>query len=233
MKTDFLSLHGFSPEVRHLGFEQRVRLVRIETFFGHAAGNMAGIAIATLLFAYILFTAGVATPVWFGWASFVLAVTAALAVFDHRIKQRGLTQENAPGFLRQRVIFGVVVGLSCASGALLVPLEASMFAHACAVMLCITIMTVLTLAYAVVPAYYLALSVGAMLPPGGALSGAWRHDRRLIISGLVGCLLDFDRRCPAQGAGQHPLDDSGHRSQHAPERRNARAPAHRYGAARE
>lgn len=167
MKTDFLSLHGFSAEVRHLSFEQRVRLVRIETFFGHAAGNMSGIAIATLLFAYILFTAGVATPVWFGWAAFVLTVTAALAVFDYRIKQRGLTQENAPGVLRQRVVFGVVVGLSCALGALLVPLEASMFAHACAVMLCMNIMTVLTLAYAVVPAYYLVLSVGSMLPPGG------------------------------------------------------------------
>ena len=125
MKTDFLSLHGFSAEARHLSFEERVRLVRIETFFGHAAGNMAGIAIATLLFAYILFSAGVTTSVWFGWAAFVLTVTAALAVFDYRIKQRGLTQENAPGFLRQRVIFGVVVGMSCAFGALLVPLDAA------------------------------------------------------------------------------------------------------------
>ena len=58
MKHDFLSLAGFGEAASKLPIEQRVHLIRIETFFGHAPGNALGIAASALMFAVVLDWAG-------------------------------------------------------------------------------------------------------------------------------------------------------------------------------
>lgn len=64
MARNFSALMGMSAQARSLSFEERVRLIRIETFFGHAAGNMLGIGVATLVFAFVLHDAGQAPAIW-------------------------------------------------------------------------------------------------------------------------------------------------------------------------
>lgn len=163
---NFSGLLGMRGEARSLSFDERVRLIRIETFFGHAAGNMLGIAVATLVFAFVLYDAGLDAAIWGSWAILVLVLTASLALFEHRVARQGLTRENAETYFKKRLVFGIIVGSACMAGALLVPREAGVYTHSLAVLLCVATMTVATLAYAVVPAHYIGLGLLGMLPSG-------------------------------------------------------------------
>ena len=42
---------NLADDVRPLSVEERIRLVRTETFFGHAVGNMVGILLGGAIFA--------------------------------------------------------------------------------------------------------------------------------------------------------------------------------------
>mgnify|MGYP000887755517 CR=1 FL=1 len=166
MTRDFSALLGMSAQTRSLSFEERVRLIRIETFFGHATGNMLGITIATLVFAFVLYDAGQAPLVWGTWALLVLCLAASLAIFEQGVAKVGLTRESAGAYFKKRLVFGVIVGSSCMAGALLIPAGAGIYTHSIAVLLCVATMTVATLAYAVVPAHYIGLGLLGMLPSG-------------------------------------------------------------------
>lgn len=184
---DFSALLGMSDQARSLSFEERVRLIRIETFFGHAAGNMLGIGVATLVFAFVLHDAGQAPAIWGTWALLVLSLAALLAVFEQRVARKGLTRESAEAYFRQRLVFGVIVGSTCMAGALLVPANAGIYTHSIAVLLCVATMTVATLAYAVVPAHYLGLGLLGMLPSGGRYFwiGIETGSAQFIVLGII------------------------------------------------
>ena len=106
MTRDFSALLGMSAQTRSLSFEERVRLIRIETFFGHATGNMLGITIATLVFAFVLYDAGQAPLVWGTWALLVLCLAASLAIFEQgvaKVDDHGGTRvgEEGGGIVRR------------------------------------------------------------------------------------------------------------------------------------
>ena len=124
MARNFSALMGMSAQARSLSFEERVRLIRIETFFGHAAGNMLGIGVATLVFAFVLHDAGQAPAIWGAWALLVLSLAVSLAIFEQWVARKGLTRETAESYFKKRLAFGIIVGSSCMAGALLIPASA-------------------------------------------------------------------------------------------------------------
>jgi hypothetical protein len=76
----------------------------------------------------------------------------------------GLTPENAEQCLRTRAGVGVLAALSCGAGALLVPADAGSFAHSMGLFLALSLITVATLGFAVVPWFFLSVGIGIMVP---------------------------------------------------------------------
>jgi hypothetical protein len=169
----------------------RVRLVRVETFFGHAEGNMIGIAVSALLFDRVLDSAGVSTLLRLGWMGTVLLLTALMVGYEWRIARQGVTPENAEHLLRMRAGLGLVTGLCCGAGALLMPADAAHFSQGMALLLVASITTVATLAYAVLPWYYLTLGLDAAF-----------IVRLLYLGSVQAC-----GSCP-DGGGRHRIDGS-------------------------
>ena len=124
MSFEFDTLNGFGDSARQLPFEQRVRMVRAETFFGQAAGNLVGVGVGALIFSLILDHAGVASDVRLGWLSIVVLLSTLLVAYEWRIRRSGLTPENAEQCLHTRAGVGVLAAVSCGAGALLVPADA-------------------------------------------------------------------------------------------------------------
>jgi len=164
MSLDFRSLQGFGDSSRHLPFDQRVRLVRAETFFGQAAGNLVGVGVGALIFSLILEHAGVAADIRTGWVAIVVLLSLLIVAYEWRIRRSGLTPENADQCLRVRAGFGILAAVGCGAGALLVPADAGSFAHAMGLFLAMSLTTVATLAFSVVPWFFLSAGIGITLP---------------------------------------------------------------------
>ena len=164
MSFEFDSLSGFGDSVRHLPFEQRVRLVRAETFFGQAAGNLVGVGVGAFIFSLILEHAGLASDIRLGWLSIVVLVSCLMVAYEWRVRRSGLTPDNAEQCLRTRAGVGVLAALSCGAGALLVPADAGSFDHSMGLFLALSLITVATLGFAVVPWFFLSVGAGIMLP---------------------------------------------------------------------
>ena len=191
MSFDFRALTGFSDSVRHLSFDARVRLVRVETFFGHAEGNMIGIAVSALLFDRVLDSAGVLPMLRLSWMGAVLLLTALMVGYEWRIARQGVRPENVDHLLRVRAGLGLLTGLCCGAGALLMPADAGHFGQSMALLLVVSITTVATLAYAVMPWYYLSLGLGVSLPVIGRLLylASTQGDVVLVWMAVVGAAL--------------------------------------------
>ena len=63
---------------RNLTVEERIRLIRAETFFGHAVGNMVGILLGGGIFCAVLLSAGVSNEVLAAWFAILVLLTGTL-----------------------------------------------------------------------------------------------------------------------------------------------------------
>ena len=195
MAVDFQSLAGFGEAARYLPFGQRVRLVRAETFFGQAKGNLVGVAVGSLIFSLILEHAGVPADIRSGWVGLVVLLSSLIVAYEWRVRRRGLTPENAEQCLRLRVSFGILAAVTCGAGALLVPAGAGSFAHAMGLFLAMSLITVSTLAFAVVPRFFLSVGIGITLPlflrylylyaAGGEPFFLWLTAAGLTVTALI------------------------------------------------
>jgi len=164
MAVDFQSLAGFGDAARQLSFSQRVRLVRAETFFGQAKGNLIGVGAGALIFSLILEHAGVPAGIRSVWVGIVVLLSSLIVAYEWQVRRSGLTPENADHCLRVRGGFGILAAVGCGAGALLVPADAGSFAHAMGLFLAMALTTVATLAFAVAPWFFLSVGIGITLP---------------------------------------------------------------------
>jgi PAS domain S-box-containing protein len=195
MSFEFDSLSGFGESARHLPFERRVRLVRAETFFGQAAGNLVGVGVGAFIFSLILEHAGLANDIRLGWLSIVVLLSALLVAYEWRVRRSGLTPDNAEQCLRTRAGVGVLAALGCGLGALLVPADAGSFAHSMGLFLALSLITVATLGFAVVPWFFLSVGAGIMVPlslryaylyaDGGEPYFVWLAAAGLLVTMLI------------------------------------------------
>lgn len=89
-----------------LPLHERVRLVRIQTFFKNARGNpysMMGVGAVT---AQVLHASGVPGGRLLIWFALLVAACVSSIVFEHRVKQVGLSQNNAEQLFRIRTWLG-------------------------------------------------------------------------------------------------------------------------------
>lgn len=164
MKHDFFSMTGFGEAASKLPFEQRVRLIRIETFFGHVPGNALGIAAAAMLFAVVLNMADLDRDLLDGWVGVILLDCLAMIAYESWVRRVGLTVTNAERHLAVRRILGLFAAVVMVGGMLFVPPEGDHLYHALAVFLAFCMMAVTALAYAVLQRYYTEIALISSLP---------------------------------------------------------------------
>jgi diguanylate cyclase (GGDEF)-like protein len=144
--------------------DERVRLNRIRILFGHANGNMASIMMGALLIAIVLYSAGVEVPVLVAWGLFLGAISIWVLLFERRVQRIGLTAENCQGLARTRIWLGAGIALLYGITGFLLPVGPSPAQDTFLFIILSTIGTVGALGYAVMPKYYLALTLFSLLP---------------------------------------------------------------------
>jgi diguanylate cyclase (GGDEF)-like protein len=144
--------------------DERVRLNRIRIFFGHANGNMASILIGAVLIAVILYSAGVTIPIIVAWAILLSAFSAAVVLFERHVQALGLTVANCRRLARNRIGLGAAIALLYGITGFLLPDSASPLQDTFLFIVLSTIGTVGALGYAVMPTYYLTLTLFSLVP---------------------------------------------------------------------
>jgi PAS domain-containing protein len=87
-----------------------------------------------------------------------------MVAYEWRVKQIGLTMANAESCLRHRNSIGTLVGVCYGWAVFLLPADAGHLSQLFAFLLVASLVTVLTLGYAVMPSYYQRLSALTLLP---------------------------------------------------------------------
>ena len=91
-----------------LPLSDRIRLIRIQTFFGSAAGIPFSLVAGGGLCALALASVGVPTTRLTVWFALIVVMSCLIFAFERHVKRCGLTAENAVSFLRTRVALGLV-----------------------------------------------------------------------------------------------------------------------------
>jgi PAS domain S-box-containing protein len=159
VKRDFFSLAGFGEAASQLPIEQRIHLIRIETFFGHAPGNAIGIALVSLIFTMVLERSGAGQNTVFAWIGVTLLACLAMIGYEAWVRHVGLSINNAERHLARRRLLGLFAAISVATGTVLVPVDSGHLYHALAVFLAFGMMAVTALAYAVLQRFYTEIAL--------------------------------------------------------------------------
>lgn len=99
--------------------QDRIRLIRIQTFFRSAGGNPFSLVLGGGLSALALASVGVPALRMAVWFALTLTMSCLIFAFERYVKQRGLSPENSVPLFRVRIalglvnaaLFGAVIGL--------------------------------------------------------------------------------------------------------------------------
>jgi diguanylate cyclase (GGDEF)-like protein len=144
----------------------RVELVRVRIFFGHANGNMASVMIGAVVIALVLHNGGVALRTLGAWGLAIGLASAGVLLFERYVGRVGVTVENCRQLAYVRIGLGAGIALFYGVSGFLLP-GAAPAADTFLFIIVSTLVTVGALGYAVVPAYYLTLNAVSLLPLTG------------------------------------------------------------------
>ena len=162
-----------SGSALRVSVSDQIRLIRVETFLGQAAGNFAGIVAAAVLYAWILQIGGTASALSLGWLLLVVALAGGLALYERRVCRYGLSVDTAGPVLRVRRIAGMLLGLAYGSAVFLLPADAEHFLHLSTFILTSSLVAGAMLGYAVFPSHYLTLGLVTLGPVAAHFLQRW------------------------------------------------------------
>jgi PAS domain S-box-containing protein len=145
-------------------FADRVWMIRMQTFFGHAEGNILNLAIGVAFIAATLIVGDVASTVLIGWISLALAVISSIWLSDRLRKKAAPSLETMQRNLKWRMGLGVVMALVFGSAPYVLPGAPSSQVDLVFFIILTTTATVSSFGMSVMPKYYLAYSAGCLLP---------------------------------------------------------------------
>lgn len=152
-------MHSSDAELARQVWIERVRL-----FFGHASGNMAGIAAGAALIGAVLHSGGAPWAWILGWAGSLVVSLIAVLGLERRVRIDGIHAANADRWLRWRIALGAWVAGHYGVAGFLLP-ETGVHAEDTYLFIIMsTLVTVGALGYAAMPAYSITLNVVGLLP---------------------------------------------------------------------
>jgi signal transduction histidine kinase len=156
---------SMTEKLDQASLQDRVRLIRIQTFFGLVDENFPGMAFAVILVAAMLYVGGVQGFVLNVWAGLTLMLVAGIWASNRLMHLSVRTLQEAERKLWVRMRFGTVWALTLGSSSWLVTPEYSVLTDLLLFIVFITVATVSCLGMSVVPKYYLLLTGACLLPP--------------------------------------------------------------------
>ncbi len=163
------------PE-RILTKQERIRLVRAETFFGHAANNMASIFASAVVFCVVLSNAGVSQAAYLSWLAILTLFSISVALFERYVKKIGLNTANADRFLHIRFAMGILISATYGGVLFLLPEIINEPLQLFLFILLTNMMTIGTLGYSVMPSFYLSMCAVTLLPLSFFFLLRWLED---------------------------------------------------------
>lgn len=147
-----------------LSRDERVQLNRIRIFFGHATGNMVSIMMGAVVIGFVLYGAGVGIRIVATWGLVLGAICAGVLLFERHVQRLGLTAGNGQKLARIRIWLGAGIALLYGITGFLLPAGPSLAQDTFLFIILSTVGTVGALGYAVMPSYYLVLTLFSLLP---------------------------------------------------------------------
>ncbi len=147
-----------------VSLDERVLLERVRMFFGLAKGNMAGILIGTILIGVVLQIGG-ASPIALGvWVGLILISSLAVTGFERHVRTIEVTADNCKSLLKVRIGLGACVAFLWGVAGYLLPSTGTQVQDTYIFIILSTLVTVGTLGYAAMPAYYLIINAVSLVP---------------------------------------------------------------------
>lgn len=147
-----------------VALSDRVRLIRIQTFFRNAAGNPISLTLTGVVSALLLRNAGVPESSLRVWFSSIVLSCLATFLFERYVKRVGLTQVNAAHLFRIRFVLGGVICALYGATTLFLPGLAAGTPQTYVFMIATSIVAVGYMAYATEFAYCLMVNAFTLLP---------------------------------------------------------------------
>jgi diguanylate cyclase (GGDEF)-like protein/PAS domain S-box-containing protein len=142
----------------------RVRLIRIQTFFNNAAGNPFGLMGTGVLSVLILHGAGAPEAGMGGWLTLVFVVCTVTLLFERHVKRVGLANDNATRLYRIRIVLGGMVCALFGATVMFLPGLAPGMAHAFVFIITSSVVAVGYMAYAIEFIYCLMVNALTFMP---------------------------------------------------------------------
>ena len=143
---------------------ERVNRERIRLFFGLAKGNMAGILLGTVLISVVLHQGGASTVALSIWCGLIAISSLAVVGFERYVRAIDITEDNCTQFLHIRIGLGACVACLWGVSGYLLPGTDTRVHDTFLFIILSTLVTVGTLGYAAMPAYYLIIDAVSLVP---------------------------------------------------------------------
>jgi diguanylate cyclase (GGDEF)-like protein len=143
---------------------ERIRLIRLQTFFKNAAGNPFGLIVGGILSAVVLYAAGVSGGLLLAWLALLLATSGLIFFFERHVKRIGLSAENSEHLFRIRVLLGAVACLLYGATVAFLPDRATGTAYTFVFIITSSVVTVAYMGYATTFSYGLMVNALTLLP---------------------------------------------------------------------
>ena len=147
-----------------VSLEERVGLERVRMFFGLARGNMAGILVGTVLIGVVLQIGGASLGALALWVCLVLISSLAVTGFERHVRTLEITTSNFKSLLNVRIGLGACVAFLWGVAGYLLPGTGTQVQDTYLFIILSTLVTVGTLGYAAMPAYYLIINAVSLVP---------------------------------------------------------------------
>jgi len=152
------------PAPAPVSIEDRVRLIRIQTFFAKASGNAVSLLAAGVFFALLLQDAGVPGGRLLFWVALLVISTLTVLAFERKVRIAGLSQSNAERYFRWRTVLGCVSSSLFGATCFLLPEQASTTSYTFIFIMSSSVVVTGYLAYATAFFYCLMVYSVTLLP---------------------------------------------------------------------
>lgn len=155
------------PANHHAGgisLDERVYLERVRIFFGLAKGNMGNVALGTLLIGTVLHMGGASANAMAVWVGLIALSSVAVLWFERRVHRTGLTVVNCKGLLQTRIGLGASIAFLWGVSGYLLPGVDNQLQDTFIFIILSTLVTVGTMGYAAMPAYYIIIDAVSLVP---------------------------------------------------------------------
>ncbi|MEI7614443.1 MAG: sensor domain-containing diguanylate cyclase [Betaproteobacteria bacterium] len=151
-------------EQNNLPLQDRIRLVRIRTFFDNARGNTFGFMMAGGFFFASFYGTGVSHPLLFAWLALLILVSVCVFIFERHVQCVGISTDNIDRFYRLRILLGSLACSLCGATVVFLPEQQAGAVHAFVFIVASALVTVSYMIYATSFVYGLTVNVLVLLP---------------------------------------------------------------------